>query len=107
MSDFSFMWDLANKPRITAESALAICQVLQIYMIKRDPQYRGVAEKIFLKLIGRFATEEIMHTFMKKHCDDSVEELAAVDMLIRTKTNKVPDMLLKSHELLEKEDKHS
>lgn len=37
MADFTFMWDMANKQRLTVESALSICQVMQIYMVKRDP----------------------------------------------------------------------
>ena len=54
MADFSFFWELANSHRMTLEGALSICRVMQIYMLKRDPQYRGVAEKIFFKLLGNF-----------------------------------------------------
>lgn len=70
-------------------------------MVKRDPQYRGVAEKIFLKLIGKFSSEDIMHNFLKKHCEEAIGELAIVDNLIRmgTTTSK-PDMLMKSNALL-------
>ena len=69
MADFSFLWDLANKNRITIESALPICQVMQTYMLKRDPQYRGVAEKIFLKLVSKFPTEDLTQNLLKTHAD--------------------------------------
>lgn len=37
MADFSFFWELANKQRVTSETAVAICQVMQTYMLRRDP----------------------------------------------------------------------
>ena len=69
MADFSFFWEIVNKQRITIESALPICQIMQIYMLKRDPQYRGVAEKIFLKIMSRFSSEDLTHNLLKTHAD--------------------------------------
>jgi len=37
MADFSFLWFLACKQRINRDSAIAICEIMQIYMLKRDP----------------------------------------------------------------------
>ena len=51
MIDFSLFWELANDKRITAASAIQICEVMQIYMLL-DSQFRGIAQKIFYKLIS-------------------------------------------------------
>ena len=86
MADFSFMWDLAaniDKNRMTATSAVAICQLMQTFMVKRDPQYRGVAEKIFFKLMGNFPQEEKMQVFMQEHANQAINELASVDHMLK------------------------
>ena len=36
MADFSFFWDLANKPHLTLESAIHICKVMQIFMLRGE-----------------------------------------------------------------------
>ena len=69
-------------------------------MVKRDPQYRGVAEKIFVQLVSRFVGDATMQDFIKQHCVEAVSELDQVDYQIRTQTNTIPDMLLKSHSIL-------
>ena len=84
MADFSFFWDLANQDRLTIHSAIPICKVMQTFMLKRDCSlYRGVAEKIFFKLIAKFANEDATQLFIKEHANQSVKELATVDQLIR------------------------
>ena len=78
MIDFTFMWSLANNKRLTAKSAIAICKVMQFYMLRRDmPQYCAVAEKIFNKLISRHPDQ--LQSFLKKHSSKAVAELAVVD----------------------------
>ena len=64
MADFNFFLALANNKRLTLESAKEICNVMQIYMLKRDPQHRSVAEKIFLILAERFANEDAMRQLL-------------------------------------------
>ena len=61
MADYTFFWDLADLKSacLTKESALAICQVMQTAILQRDPTYRGVAEKIFFKLLGKFLDEDV------------------------------------------------
>ena len=67
MEDFSFFWALANKNRLVVQSALDICKVMRIFMLKRDPQYRGVAEKIFFKLLSKFPNEDSIRVLLLTH----------------------------------------
>ena len=56
---------------------------MQTYMVKRDCAYRGVAEKIFFKLMSKFSTDDRMHEFLKSHAGDALGELATVDELLK------------------------
>ena len=60
---------------------------MQRYMLKRDPQYRTVADKIFFKLIGKFPNEDSTHTFIQSHSDEAINELNIVDHLIKNQRN--------------------
>ena len=65
MQDYTFFWELANKNRVNVASALALCKIMQNGMLKRDPQYRTVADKIFFKLMSRFSNEDAAHAFIQ------------------------------------------
>ena len=65
MQDYTFFWELANKNRVNVASALTICKIMQNGMLKRDPQYRTVADKIFFKLMSRFSNEDAAHAFIQ------------------------------------------
>ena len=88
MADFSFFWDLANKPNLTLESAICICKVMQIFMLRSDSQYRGVAQKIFFRLISKFSDEDTTKQLMQEHAEKSVNGLAQVDSTIRQLNDK-------------------
>ena len=61
LSDFSFFWFMACRRRIPKKSALAICEVMQVYMLRREGVlYFTVAEKIFNKLFSKFRSIEAM-----------------------------------------------
>ena len=80
MADFSFFWFLANQSnRLTPTCAIAIIKIMQNFMLKRDPQYRGVAEKIFFKLMGQFSQAESIQVMRKTHTNQAIAELALVD----------------------------
>ena len=56
---------------------------MQIFILNRDPAYRGVAEKIFFKLMAREKTSESkyesLEALMNKHAREALKELASVD----------------------------
>ena len=52
---------------------------MQNFMLKRDPQYRGVAEKIFFKLMGQSSHAESIQVMRKTHTNQAIAELALVD----------------------------
>ena len=57
---------------------------MQIYMLRRDPSYRTVAEKIFFKLVSKFPNDDSMRNLLIAHSDEAIGELAIVDNLIKT-----------------------
>ena len=80
MDDFSFFWELANMKQMTIQSAIQICQLMQTpFMVTRESKYRGVADKIFFKLISRFANDSQMKNFLKKHTEQTLKQLDEVD----------------------------
>jgi len=81
MGDFSFMWALANKNRLSLPSALAIATIMQTFMVRRDPAFRGVAEKIFFKLVSKFPNDDQMRLLLQNHASECISELAIVDNL--------------------------
>ena len=83
IADFSFIWDLVSKKRITGKSALAICDIMQHFMLKSDGHYRTVAEKIFFKLIYRYRSDDNTQMFLNQHVDEAIYELQVVDALIK------------------------
>lgn len=83
MADFSFFWNLANSPRLTIQSAIIICKAMQIFMLKSDSQYRGVAQKIFFRLMGKFSTDNGTQMFLREHADKAVYELDTADQIIK------------------------
>lgn len=90
VDDFSFFWDLANKPRITIHSAIPICKIMQQFMLKSESQYRTVAQKIFFRLLSKFVDEDSTQAFLKKHADEAICELSTVDQMIRKHSKNDP-----------------
>lgn len=91
VNDFELLASIACS-RLDAAQAIAICEVMEHYMLRRPCQYRNLADRIFVQLMsGHILDAHQVQVFLKQHIVTSVNELVEAEHELEMHSHKRED----------------